>query len=109
MYERLQDAVLFFELQQDRLLGPEAERQLVRGGARAKLTATMRSQHPFPQTQIDQYISEIMELKKNGQVERDQLKKELTSCRKLRRVWTESSERYSVHPRDCHGTQKTTH
>ncbi|TKA56263.1 hypothetical protein B0A53_01555 [Rhodotorula sp. CCFEE 5036] len=59
MYERLQDAVLFFELQQDRLIGPDAERQL---------------------TQIDQYISEIMELKKNGQAERDQLKKELTTC-----------------------------
>ncbi|KAG0657289.1 hypothetical protein C6P46_006573 [Rhodotorula mucilaginosa] len=57
MYERLQDAVLFFELQQDRLIGPDAERQL-----------------------IDQYISEIMELKKNGQAERDQLKKELTTC-----------------------------
>jgi hypothetical protein len=42
MYERLQDAVLFFELQQDRLIGPDAERQLVRG-VKAKLTATICS------------------------------------------------------------------
>lgn len=109
MYERLQDAVLFFELQQDRLIGPEAERQLVRSGAKAKLTATLRSKHAYTQTQIDQYISEIMELKKNGQAERDQLQKELTTCREFDGFRTELSNTTRLTPDDCHDTQKRTH
>ncbi|GAA5868847.1 hypothetical protein JCM3774_006773 [Rhodotorula dairenensis] len=59
LYERLQDAVLFFEQQQDKLVGPEAERQLA---------------------QIDQYVYKIVELKQKGQAEREQLKKEFTAC-----------------------------
>ena len=52
-----------------------------------------------------------MELKKNGQAERDQLKKELTTCRELQKHRYRLDACYATltTPRDCHGIQKRTH